>query len=119
MPGQAVDRRPEAVREQLVPAVRLQPPHTPARRRAAERQASLCYQASEHPGGSRSTFVAMLDIRRIRMLHAVARLGSCGAAAKALSFTPSAVWQQMAALEREAGTQLFDRGARRPADAER
>lgn len=46
------------------------------------------------------------------MLREVARLGSFGAAAKALSFTPSAVWQQMAALEREAGTQLFDRGPR-------
>ncbi len=39
-------------------------------------------------------------------------LGSFGAAAKELCFTPSAVWQQMAALEREAGTQLFERGPR-------
>ncbi len=46
------------------------------------------------------------------MLREVARLGSFGAAANALSFTPSAVWQQMAALEREAGTQLFERGPR-------
>ncbi len=29
-----------------------------------------------------------------------------------MSFTPSAVWQQMAALEQEAGTQLFERGPR-------
>jgi molybdate transport repressor ModE-like protein len=54
----------------------------------------------------------MLDVKRIRMLREVARLGSFGAAAKELSFTPSAVWQQMAALEREAGTQLFERGPR-------
>jgi len=46
------------------------------------------------------------------MLREVARLGSFGAAAKELSFTPSAVWQQMAALERESGTQLFERGPR-------
>ncbi|MDP8910312.1 MAG: LysR family transcriptional regulator [Chloroflexota bacterium] len=52
----------------------------------------------------------MLDIRRMRMLREVARLGSFGAAAHALSFTPSAVWQQMAALERESGAQLFERG---------
>jgi DNA-binding transcriptional LysR family regulator len=46
------------------------------------------------------------------MLLAVARLGSFNAAAKALAFTPSAVWQQMRALEQEAGTQLFERGPR-------
>ncbi len=54
----------------------------------------------------------MLDVKRLRMLREVARLGSFGAAAKELSFTPSAVWQQMAALEQESGTQLFDRGPR-------
>ncbi len=43
------------------------------------------------------------------MLREVARLGSFNAAAKALSFTPSAVWQQMKALEQEAGTPLFER----------
>ncbi len=46
------------------------------------------------------------------MLREVARLGSFGGAAKELSFSPSAVWQQMAALERESGTQLFERGPR-------
>ncbi len=59
-----------------------------------------------------SNFSVMLDVKRIRMLREVSRLGSFAAAAEALSFTPSAVWQQMAALEREAGTQLFDRGRR-------
>lgn len=54
----------------------------------------------------------MLDVKRMRMLREVARLGSFGAAAKELSFTPAAVWQQMSALEREAGTQLFERGPR-------
>lgn len=48
----------------------------------------------------------------MRILREVARRGSFGAAAKALSFTPSAVWQQMEALERQCGAQLFDRGPR-------
>lgn len=46
------------------------------------------------------------------MLLEVARLGSFNGAAKALDFTPSAVWQQMRALEQEAGTQLFERAPR-------
>ncbi len=54
----------------------------------------------------------MLDVTRMRMLREVARLGSFNAAANALSFTPSAVWQQMKALEQEAGIQLFERGPR-------
>ncbi len=54
----------------------------------------------------------MPDVKQMRMLREVARLGSFAAAARELSFTPSAVWQQMAALEREVGTQLFDRGPR-------
>ncbi len=51
----------------------------------------------------------MLDVKRMRMLREVAATGSFGAAAKALSFTPSAVSQQMAALERESGALLFER----------
>jgi DNA-binding transcriptional LysR family regulator len=54
----------------------------------------------------------MLDVRRLRVLTEVARLGSFTAAAAALSYTPSAVSQQVAALEREAGTTLVERGAR-------
>ena len=46
----------------------------------------------------------MLDVRRMRVLREVARRGSFSAAAEALSFTQSAVSQQIAALEREAGT---------------
>jgi DNA-binding transcriptional LysR family regulator len=42
----------------------------------------------------------------------VAKCGSFTAAANALSYTPSAVSQQIAALEREAGTTLVERGAR-------
>src|SRR5215211_3402465 len=54
----------------------------------------------------------MLDVRRMRVLREVARRGSFSAAAEALSFTQSAVSQQIAALEREAGAVLVRRSAR-------
>src|SRR5919206_864725 len=54
----------------------------------------------------------MLDVRRLRVLREVAARGSFSGAAEALSYTQSAVSQQIAALEREAGTQLLERGAR-------
>jgi DNA-binding transcriptional LysR family regulator len=54
----------------------------------------------------------MLDVRRLRVLRAVSQHGSFSAAADALSYTQSAVSQQIAALEREAGTLLVKRNAR-------
>jgi molybdate transport repressor ModE-like protein len=54
----------------------------------------------------------MLDIRRLRVLSEVARHGSLAAAAQDLSYTGSAVSQQIAALEREVGTRLLERRAR-------
>jgi DNA-binding transcriptional LysR family regulator len=54
----------------------------------------------------------MLDVRRMRVLREVAVRGSFSAAAEALSFTQSAVSQQIAALEREAGVTLVQRSAR-------
>jgi len=54
----------------------------------------------------------MLDVKRLLVLREVAARGSFSAAADALSYTQSAVSQQVAALEREAGTRLVDRGAR-------
>src|SRR5260221_6529564 len=54
----------------------------------------------------------MLDVKRLRILKEVADHGSFSAAAEALSYTQSAVSQQIAALEREAGTQLVTRGSR-------
>ena len=54
----------------------------------------------------------MLDVRRMRVLSAVAEHGSIAAAAQALAFTPSAVSQQIATLEREAGVALVERGPR-------
>ncbi|MEA2246218.1 MAG: hypothetical protein QOH46_747 [Solirubrobacteraceae bacterium] len=54
----------------------------------------------------------MLDVRRMRVLREVAARGSFSAAAESLAYTQSAVSQQIAALEREAGTRLVDRSAR-------
>jgi DNA-binding transcriptional LysR family regulator len=54
----------------------------------------------------------MLDVRRMRVLREVAAQGSFSAAAEALNFTQSAVSQHVAALERETGTQLVERGRR-------
>jgi len=54
----------------------------------------------------------MLDVKRLRVLREVDARGSFSAAAEALAYTQSAVSQQIAALEREAGTLLVQRGAR-------
>jgi molybdate transport repressor ModE-like protein len=54
----------------------------------------------------------VLDVRRLRILREVARHGSLAAAADVLSYTPSAISQQIATLEREAGTPLLERRAR-------
>ena len=54
----------------------------------------------------------MLDVRRLETLLEVARTGSFAAAAESLSFTPSAVSQQMCALERATRVLLFSRTAR-------
>ncbi|MEW5626024.1 LysR family transcriptional regulator [Streptomyces hydrogenans] len=54
----------------------------------------------------------MLDVRRMQVLHAVTTTGSVTAAAARLGYTPSAVSQQVAALEKEAGTALLERVGR-------
>jgi DNA-binding transcriptional LysR family regulator len=54
----------------------------------------------------------MLDVRRMRVLREVAERGSITAAAQALAFTPSALSQQIATLERETGVALVERGPR-------
>ncbi|MCA1656464.1 MAG: LysR family transcriptional regulator, partial [Actinobacteria bacterium] len=54
----------------------------------------------------------MLDVKRMRVLREVAAKGSFSAAAQSLAYTQSAVSQQIAALEREAGTTLVERQAR-------
>lgn len=54
----------------------------------------------------------MLDLERLRALHAVSVHGSVRAAAEALHVTTSAVSQQLAKLERETGQQLLERHGR-------
>lgn len=57
--------------------------------------------------------MSLADVARLRAFALVADLGSVSAAAGVLGYTQSAVSQQLAALEREAGAALIDR-ARRP-----
>jgi len=54
----------------------------------------------------------MLDLHRLRLLKEFAGRGTIAATAAALGYTPSAVSQQLAVLEREAGVILLDRTAR-------
>ena len=55
------------------------------------------------------------EVRHLQALVAVAETGTFGKAAEALGYTQSAVSQQIAALERAAGTVMFDRpGGARP-----
>lgn len=53
-----------------------------------------------------------LDAGRLRLLREVALRGTIAAAARSLGQTPSAVSQQLAVLEREAGVPLVDRSPR-------
>lgn len=54
----------------------------------------------------------MLDVRRLRVLREFAARGTIAATADALGYTPPAVSQQLAALERDAGVQLLERVGR-------
>jgi DNA-binding transcriptional LysR family regulator len=55
----------------------------------------------------------MLDVRRLRLLSELSERGTVTAVAEALAYTPSAVSQQLATLEREAGVPLLERQGRR------
>nr|WP_083466385.1 LysR family transcriptional regulator [Kibdelosporangium sp. MJ126-NF4]CEL15293.1 putative LysR-family transcriptional regulator [Kibdelosporangium sp. MJ126-NF4]CTQ95666.1 putative LysR-family transcriptional regulator [Kibdelosporangium sp. MJ126-NF4] len=55
----------------------------------------------------------MIDPRRLRVLRALADHGTVTAAGEALHLTPSAVSQQLAALESETGQELLRRRGRR------
>lgn len=55
----------------------------------------------------------MLDVRRLVLLREVAIRGTLAAAADALAYSPSAVSQQLAVLEREAGVELLRKAGRR------
>ncbi|TWP45198.1 LysR family transcriptional regulator [Lentzea tibetensis] len=54
----------------------------------------------------------MLDVRRMQVLRAVVTTGSITAAATNLGYTPSAVSQQVAGLEKQAGLPLLERVGR-------
>ena len=55
----------------------------------------------------------MLDVRKLRVLRELSARGTIAATAEALSFTPSAISQQLSALERETGVELLAREGRR------
>ncbi|AJM77018.1 LysR family transcriptional regulator [Rathayibacter toxicus] len=55
----------------------------------------------------------MLDVRRLVLLREVAIRGTLAAAAEALAYSPSAVSQQLAVLERETGAVLLRKVGRR------
>lgn len=54
----------------------------------------------------------MIDVRRLRILREVALSGSISGAARAIGYTPSALSQQLAVLERECGTAVLQRRGR-------
>jgi DNA-binding transcriptional LysR family regulator len=54
----------------------------------------------------------MLELRRLRLLRELHARGTIAAVADALQFTPSAVSQQLALLERDAGVPLLERAGR-------
>ncbi len=55
----------------------------------------------------------MLDVHRLRLLRELAYRGTIAAVAQSMAYTPSAVSQQLTALEREAGVPLLERTGRR------
>src|ERR1700742_2273853 len=54
----------------------------------------------------------MIDVQRLRVFRAVVASGSVQAAAEHLGYTPSAVSQQLSALQRETGRTLFEKDGR-------
>ncbi|WP_067491438.1 LysR family transcriptional regulator [Actinomadura hibisca] len=55
----------------------------------------------------------MLDLGRLRVLRELERRGTVGAVAEALGYSPSAVSQQLAQLQKEVGVTLVERVGRR------
>ncbi len=53
-----------------------------------------------------------MELRRLRLLHELSRLGTVAAVADALAYSPSSVSVQLAQLEREAGAKLLRRVGR-------
>src|ERR687896_127087 len=55
----------------------------------------------------------MLDLRRLRLLSELARRGTIAEVAAVVGYTPSAVSQSLAQLERETDVALLERDGRR------
>jgi DNA-binding transcriptional LysR family regulator len=55
----------------------------------------------------------MLDVRRLRLLSELSRRGTIAGVARLVGYTPSAVSQSLAQLEREVGVPLLERDGRR------
>ena len=55
----------------------------------------------------------MLDLHRLRLLLELKRRGTITEVARAMSFSPSAVSQQLARLERETGVKVLEQVGRR------
>ena len=55
----------------------------------------------------------MLDVRRLRLLSELSRRGTIADVARLVGYTPSAVSQSLAQLEREVGVPLLERDGRR------
>ena len=53
-----------------------------------------------------------MELRRLRLLHELSRLGTVAAVAEAIAYSPSSVSVQLAQLEREAGAKLLRRVGR-------
>lgn len=56
--------------------------------------------------------IRMMELRRLRLLHELARRGTIAGVAEALAYSPSSVSVQLAELEREAGVKLLQRVGR-------
>ena len=54
----------------------------------------------------------MLDVHRLRLLRELDRLGTLAAVARALSYSPSAISQQLSQLETETGVKLLEQAGR-------
>src|SRR3984885_5802454 len=54
----------------------------------------------------------MLDVHRLRLLRELARRGTLAAVARALSYSPSAISQQLSQLETETGVPLLEPAGR-------
>ncbi|WP_300918345.1 LysR family transcriptional regulator, partial [Corynebacterium stationis] len=55
----------------------------------------------------------MLDLHRLRILRELRRLGTVTAVAELLSYTHSAISQQLAQCEKDVGVKLYERSGRR------